>query len=135
MRIAATIGPASPRRPPPALKIASPQRSPPGQRFRPVIEDGGGPAGVIAARALHRRACVGGRLVEYAVARQRFDECRGIGVLLDLEGVEPGAGEKQELVAQHVARGAQLAAKAVALSQLARLAVCAAVLEGRGYQR
>ena len=62
-------------------------------------------------------------------------KARGVGVLFDLERIEAGADEEQELIAQHVAGGAQLAAKAVALAQLPGLAVSAAVAEGRKRQR
>ena len=57
----------------------------------------------------------------------RLGERRGVGLLGHLEGVEAGAVQEQELVAQHLAGGAQLAAKAVALAQEPRLAVGAAV--------
>jgi len=58
-----------------------------------------------------------GRLVEHAVALDRLDEGRHIAVLLHLEGVEARAQQKQELIAQHLAGGAKLAAKAISLAQ------------------
>src|SRR5262249_53699179 len=56
-------------------------------------------------------------------------------LLLDIERIEAGAQHEHELVAQHLTGGAQLALIAMTLTQQARLAVGAAVAEGREYQR
>src|SRR5712691_2475731 len=93
------------------------------------------PKSVSKPRSPSRRASVAGRLIEDAVARKRGGEGGCVGVLLDLEGVKAGANEKKELVAQHLAGGAQLAAKAMLLAQEARLAVGAAVAEAWKDQR
>ena len=76
-----------------------------------------------------RHAAVGAGLIIHAVARQNLGEHPRVGRLLDVEGIEAGAHEKMELVAQHVAGGAQRAAEAVGLAQLPRLAIGAAVAE------
>src|SRR6516162_10494285 len=76
-----------------------------------------------------RHAPVAGRLIEYAVARNLAGEDGRVGILLDLEGIETGAQQEHELVAQHVAGRAQLAAEFVGLAQKARLAIGAAVAE------
>ena len=54
-------------------------------------------------------AAVAGRLVEHRVALHGRGERIGVGVLLHLEGVEAGARHEHELVAQHLAGGAQFA--------------------------
>jgi hypothetical protein len=83
----------------------------------------------------NRQAAVPGRLIEDRVARDLARERRHIGVLLHLEGIEAGAQQEHELVAQHVAGGAELATIAVMLAQQPRLAVGAAVPELRKLQR
>src|SRR5439155_24853226 len=80
-------------------------------------------------RVARDRASIAGRLIEHAVTIDRLGECGGIGVLGHLEGIEAGAMQEQELVAQNLAGRAQLAAKAMALAQQPGLAVCAAVAE------
>src|SRR5215212_1202836 len=82
-----------------------------------------------------RDAAISGRLVEHRVTLHGLGEGVGVGLLLHLEGVETGARHEYELVAQHLAGGAQLAVIAMPLAQQARLAVGAAVTEGREYQR
>src|SRR5262249_60063526 len=86
-------------------------------------------------RARRGRPPVAGRLIEHAEASDRLGKGGGVSVLHDFKRVEAGADEKQELVAQHVAGGAQLATEAVLFAQLPRLTVRAAVLEGREHQR
>ena len=54
--------------------------------------------------------------------------------LFHFERIESGAQHEYELVAQHLAGGAQFAAKTVAFPQQPRLAVGAAVAEGRKHQ-
>src|SRR3981081_2819039 len=80
-------------------------------------------------------AAVAGRLIKHRIALYRTGKRFRIAFLLDLEGVEAGAQHEHELVAQHVAGGAQFALEAMALPQQPRLAVGAAVAEGRKYQR
>src|SRR5262245_6021034 len=87
------------------------------------------------ARAQRRNAPVAGGLIEYAVACDRLGKDGGVGRLDDLEGIKAGAHKKQELIAQNVAGGAQLTAKAVLLAQLPRLAIGAPVLEVGEHQR
>src|SRR5262245_27303171 len=87
------------------------------------------------AYAGNRDAAVAGRLEEYAVAPRRFLERLRVGGLDDVECIKTGAHQEQELVAQHLAGGAQLAAKREALAQNARLAVGAAILVRREHQR
>ena len=70
-----------------------------------------------AARRQRAGAAVSGRLIEHAVTVHGLGERRRIGILGDLEGVEAGALEKQQLVAQDLTRCAQLAAKLMALAQ------------------
>src|ERR1700692_2016664 len=76
---------------------------------------------------VRRHATVAGRLIEHGMARDLAGERRHVGILLHLEGIEAGAQQEDELVAQHVAGGAQLAAKAIRFPQLSGLAVGAAV--------
>src|SRR5580704_354012 len=95
-----------------------------------VLSDDG-----LEAPAERRKPAVGARLIEDREARGSLDEHRGVGRLFHLEGVEARAQQELKLIAQHFAGGAQLAAKAVALAQQARLAVGAAVLELRKDQR
>jgi len=81
----------------------------------------------IAAAQFCRQSAISGRLIEHGVgARISLANAATIGILLHLEGIEAGAHQEHELIAQHVAGGAQLAAKAVALPQQSRLAVGAA---------
>ena len=61
-----------------------------------------------------RHAAVGAGLIDHAVARQQLWRTPRIGRLLHLEGIEAGADQEVELIAQHVAGGAQRAAKTVA---------------------
>src|SRR6202047_5630765 len=75
------------------------------------------------------RAAVAGRLIEHAVAVRGLGARRRVGVLGHFEGVEAGAQHEQELIAQHLAGGAQLATKTVALADQPRLAERATVLE------
>jgi hypothetical protein len=82
-----------------------------------------------------RRSAIGPRLIEHAVAPRAVREGGDIGLLRDLEGVEAGPQQKQELVAQDLAGGAQLAAKPEPLAQDARLAVGTAVLEAGKSER
>jgi hypothetical protein len=56
-------------------------------------------------------AAIAGRLVEHRVALGPCGERLRVAFLLHLEGVEAGAQHEHELVAQHLAGGAQLAAK------------------------
>src|SRR5262245_49671555 len=63
-----------------------------------------------------RWMAVAGRLIEHAVAARRIAERLGIGLLPDVERIEAGAQHEDELVAQHLAGGAQLALKTVALT-------------------
>src|SRR4051812_43170835 len=62
------------------------------------------------------RSAVAGRLVEHAVRRHGLGKGGGVRGLRYLEGVETGAMEQQELIAQHLSGRAQLAAKMVALT-------------------
>src|SRR5271170_1323180 len=80
-------------------------------------------------------AAIGTRLIDHAVARQDLGEDPRIGGLLHVEGIEAGAHQKVELVAQNIAGGAQRAAKAVLLAQKPRLAIGAAVAEFREFER
>src|SRR6185437_12773336 len=91
----------------------------------------GGPV----APAQSRQPAVGARLIEDREARGSLRKHRGVGGLFYLEGVEARAQQELKLIAQHVADGAQLAAKAVTLAQQARLAVGAAILELRKDER
>src|SRR5262249_5740082 len=119
---------------------------------RPVAINAAGGSGTwmsggVFARASNRRRCaagaarrqragaaVPGRLIEHAVTVHGLGERRRIGILRDLEGVEAGALEKQQLVAQDLTRCTQLAAKLMALAQQPGLAVGAAVAEVRKHQ-
>src|SRR5262249_8568206 len=88
--------------------------------------------GVVRARkaaGARGRAAVAGGLIKHAVAPRGLGKSRRVGVLRHLEGVEAGAQHEQELVAQHLAGGAQFAAEAVAFADQPRLAEGAAVLE------
>ncbi len=62
-------------------------------------------------RAKRGGAAVAGWLIEDAETADHLGERLGIRVLFHFEGVEAGAIEKQELVAQNMADRAQLAAK------------------------
>src|SRR4051812_2789672 len=62
------------------------------------------------------RVTIAGRLIEDAVGRHGFDERGRICGLGDFECVESRAMEEQELVAQHLAGCAQLAAIMIALA-------------------
>src|SRR5215831_14605193 len=74
---------------------------------------------------------IAGWLIEHRIALHGLGEGFGVALLLHLESVEAGAEHEHELVAQHLSRGAQLAAIVEALAQEARLAVGAAVAESR----
>src|SRR6478752_867885 len=58
-------------------------------------------------------AAIAGRLVEHRVTLHGRGESLGVGVLFHLESVEAGARHEHELVAQHLAGGAQFAIIAV----------------------
>src|SRR5437899_3111074 len=83
------------------------------------------------ARPQRRNAPVAGRLIDHAVAADGLREHGRIGVLHHLEGIEAGAQQEQELVAQNIAGGTQLATETILLPKLPRLAVGATVLEVR----
>src|SRR5215510_7861336 len=87
-----------------------------------------------AARRQRARASISGRLIEYAVALHGLGEGCRIGVLRYLEGVEAGALQKQQLVAQDLPRCTQLAAKLMTLTQEPRLAVGSVVSYGRNQE-
>src|SRR5690349_518171 len=89
----------------------------------------------LAAPVQRREMAVAGRLIKHGIAPRRFAECFRIGLLLDVESVEAGAQHEDELVAQHLTGGAQLAVKAVTLAQQASLRIGAAIAERREYQR
>ena len=72
------------------------------------------PGALCSRRRSAGSAAVGARLIDHAVARHDLGEDPRVGRLLHLEGIEAGAHQEMELVAQHVAGGAQRAAKAVA---------------------
>src|SRR5262249_59979550 len=57
-----------------------------------------------------------------------------VGRLQNVECIEAGAQQEQELVAKDLAGSPQLSSKAITLAQHARLAVGAPVLVGRKYQ-
>ena len=57
-----------------------------------------------AARRERARASISGRLIEHAVAVHSLGERRRIGILRHLEGVEAGAMQKQQLIAQDLTR-------------------------------
>src|SRR5262245_32605647 len=67
--------------------------------------------------AEHREAAVAGRLVEHRITLHDVGEHLGVGLFPDLERVEAGAQHEQELIAQHLTGGAQLAAIAELLAQ------------------
>src|SRR2546429_750589 len=138
--------PATPRRsPPPAMRHGAPDRvrrraasrgppvpSKPAVRLHSL-------AGTLRMAQLHPPVqrgdpAVASRLVEHRIALYRGGERFRIAFLLDLEGIEARAQHEYELIAQHLSGSAQLAAIMMALPQHARLAVGAAVAEGRKYQ-
>src|ERR1700730_2969413 len=79
-------------------------------------------------------AAIAGRLVEHRVTLYRIGKRLCVAFLLYLKRVESRALHEQELVAQHLAGGAQLAAIAVAFPQQPCLTVGATVAEGRKRQ-
>src|SRR5471032_872348 len=81
-----------------------------------------------------RRPGAPGWLVVDGITRRGCGECGGIVFLFDLKRVEARADQKQELIAQHVARRAQLATESEIFAQLTRLAIGTAVSEIRKYQ-
>src|SRR5262249_38123487 len=87
-----------------------------------------------AARRERARASISGRLIEHAVAVHSLRERSRMGILCHLEGVEPGAMQKQQLIAQDLTRCTQLTAKLIAFAQQPRLTVGAAVAERRKHQ-
>src|SRR6516162_10516273 len=87
-----------------------------------------------AARRERAHASIPGRLIEHAVAVHSLSERRRIGILRHLEGVEAGAMQKQQLIAQDLTRCTQLAAKLIAFAQEPGLTVGASVAEVRKAQ-
>ena len=63
-----------------------------------------------------RHAAIGAWLIDNAVAARGFDKSAGIGGLFHLEGIEAGADQEVELIAQHIPGGAQRAAKTIGLA-------------------
>lgn len=78
---------------------------------------------------------VGGRLIKHAVARHTAGEGCRVARLLYFEGIEAGADEKTELVAQNIAGRPQCAAETQALAQQSRLTVGTAVAKFRKIER
>src|SRR6478672_13668417 len=79
-------------------------------------------------------AAIAGRLVEYRITLHRGGKRFRVALLFHFERIEAGAQHEHELIAQHLAGGAQFALETVTLPQQPRLAVSAPVAEGRKHQ-
>src|SRR5579883_3446504 len=82
-----------------------------------------------------RQATITGRLIEHGIASRRDREGIRVALLLRFKRIEAGAQHEHELIAQYLTGGAQLAVITKAFAQQPRLAVGAAVAEGRKNQR
>src|SRR5712671_8080639 len=135
------------RSPPPAMpcqardrvprRAANPASAPPA----PVSPDrqARSLAGTFRMAQLHPpvqrgEAAIASRLIEYRITLYRGSKRFRVAFLLHFERVEAGAQHEHELIAQHLAGGTQLALETLTLPQQPRLAVSAAVAEGRKHQ-
>src|SRR3954451_22337424 len=80
-------------------------------------------------------AAIAGRLIEYRITLYRRGKRLRVVFLFHFECIEAGAQHEHELIAQHLAGGAQLPLETMPFPQQPRLAVSAAVAEGRKHQR
>src|SRR5580658_7145834 len=108
-----------------------------GCRMRNLHRFAGFRYGLCALQPPPQRGCaaVRSRLINHAVTLEDFGKYLRVGRLLHFERIEAGAHQEMKLVAQHVAGGAQCAAKAEMLAQKTRLAVGPAVAKLRKIKR
>src|SRR5712675_2519533 len=79
-------------------------------------------------------AAIAGRLIEYRITLYRRGKRLRVVFLFHFECIEAGAQHEHELVAQHLAGGAQFPPIEMAFPQQTRLAVSASVAKGRKHQ-
>src|SRR5260370_14344606 len=79
-------------------------------------------------------AAIAGRLIEYRIALYRGGKRFRVALLFHFERIEAGAEHEHKLIAHPLAGRTQLALETMTLPQQPRLAVSAAVAEGRKHQ-